>query len=722
MTTSPIAGATGPYLDLWTTGTGTFWVRVSNPLGVADSNAATLSFATWSRAVYDPVLQAPRCALGSLCTSDNLLDGRGVVTLERNQPNTIFSACPDGSAGQRGEETIKSLALATIDLSPLAPGKRVRITAHVQPGSSFFDSLDLYHAADATNPSWTHITTFRVTREFLWVEFTLPFGPLQAIRGRLRYQGSPDACGPGGPGSYDDHDDLIFATASPAVMPPVIVVQPSSQLAPQAQPVTLNVMAAGPSLTYQWYRGTSGDTTNPLPGQTTATLEIQPPQGSTPYWVQVSAAGGVVNSATAIVKTIVAAAAVYDQGIRAPVCLPWTASCDSMGVLLGRGTLGPEAGAPNTIGTPCPDGPAGRFHVDESIDRMRVFTLDGEPFAPGRVVKLEVTAWIFSERSDVVDVFYSPTASNPTWTFLASLMPMSGGQQTLSTGYVLPSGDLQAVRARLRYRGSPGPCGTGQYDDHDDLVFAVGASVGPTSTTTTSVSSMTMPGPSHPLDVQSPALWGYAHMPGLAAEAVTATRVDTRERSDAASLRDGHGDSLENARYDQALAPIDAARPDAAESPIRSLAQVEPPVVEFDDPRSFTLTYGAVPGGGAIAYTEVWFKNQDETSRLDRTCMVYLEKATNTVLLGSDDGRSLLSGTVGTDATLANTQCSVDLRSVRLQSTSTGLVMSMSVRFNPQYEPAPVYVRSVAADGASSEWTKAPDPGQQSPVNGQANK
>jgi leucyl aminopeptidase len=44
----------------------------------------------------------------------------------------------------------------------------------------------------------------------------------------------------------------------------------------------------------------------------------------------------------------------------------------------------------------------------------------------------------------------------------------------LSVNYVLPAGGVQAVRARFRYLGSAAVCGAGTYNDHDDLVFAVG--------------------------------------------------------------------------------------------------------------------------------------------------------------------------------------------------------------------------------------------------------
>ena len=39
-------------------------------------------------------------------------------------------------------------------------------------------------------------------------EATLPAGTLQAVRARFRFNGSDGSCSTG---SYDDHDDLVFA-------------------------------------------------------------------------------------------------------------------------------------------------------------------------------------------------------------------------------------------------------------------------------------------------------------------------------------------------------------------------------------------------------------------------------------------------------------------------------------------------------------------------------
>src|SRR5262249_44143425 len=58
-----------------------------------------------------------------------------------------------------------------------------------------------------------------------------------------------------------------------------------------------------------------------------------------------------------------------------------------------------------------------------------------------------------------------------------TLTPSASGMQFLSATYVLPPGNVQAVRARFRYQGNAVPCGgsTSTFDDVDDLGFRVGS-------------------------------------------------------------------------------------------------------------------------------------------------------------------------------------------------------------------------------------------------------
>ncbi len=166
--------------------------------------------------------------------------------------------------------------------------------------------------------------------------------------------------------------------------------------------------------------------------------------------------------------------AVYDSALGAPKCAIAGSECDSVVLLDSRGTLNPaEPNQPNTLGT-CTDGTNGSYHQDESIDQVVVRTLDGSDFAPGKTVEVAVTVYPWSSGTqDYLDLYYAADATNPTWQPIQTINLASGGLQTLTVQYTLPAGSLQAVRANFRYRGSASTCGTGSYDDTDDLVFAV---------------------------------------------------------------------------------------------------------------------------------------------------------------------------------------------------------------------------------------------------------
>ena len=168
-------------------------------------------------ALYDSVLGAPKCALpGSSCTSTSLLDGRGTVGPELNQPNTV-DACVDGTSGTyHADESNDRIVVSTLDGYDFAEGATVRIDATVwawSTGSS--DHLDLYYAANANSPTWTFITSLVPPAggaQTLSATYTLPAGSLQAVRANFRYSGTASSSCSGG--SYDDADDLVFAVNS----------------------------------------------------------------------------------------------------------------------------------------------------------------------------------------------------------------------------------------------------------------------------------------------------------------------------------------------------------------------------------------------------------------------------------------------------------------------------------------------------------------------------
>ncbi|HET9554794.1 MAG TPA: hypothetical protein VFP50_17640, partial [Anaeromyxobacteraceae bacterium] len=171
-----------------------------------------------------------------------------------------------------------------------------------------------------------------------------------------------------------------------------------------------------------------------------------------------------------------AATATYDRSLKVPRCSVVAAYCDSGRLLDGRALLGPEANQPNTVKGACADGTAGTYHVDRSIDAIRVFTADATPLAAGKSATVEVKVFAAATAGDALDVYYTANASGtPTWTYVATILPAKDGLQTLSTTLTLASGSVQAVRASLRAATeAPAECTTGAMDDHDDLAFQVG--------------------------------------------------------------------------------------------------------------------------------------------------------------------------------------------------------------------------------------------------------
>jgi len=176
--------------------------------------------------------------------------------------------------------------------------------------------------------------------------------------------------------------------------------------------------------------------------------------------------------------------AVFDSGLQAPRCSTVGNSCDTVALVDGRDNItgGAEPNQPNTIFDSCADGTSGTYHSDESVDRIVVSTNDGTDFAPGKTVTIDATVYVWpgGPTSDSIDLYYAADATSPSWTFITTINPTSGGTQSASASYTLPSGPLQAVRAQIRYQGSASSCTSGNYNDHDDLVFAVD-SAGPTT-------------------------------------------------------------------------------------------------------------------------------------------------------------------------------------------------------------------------------------------------
>jgi hypothetical protein len=406
-----------------------------------------------------------------------LLDG--VASSEDNAPNTLFGSCSDGSSGTyHQDESVDRIRVMTVDGGQLTQGAQVRVEVDVWAWRTYTaDTLDLYYAADADSPSWVAIGSFQPTAsgaQTLSAEYTLPTGGLQAVRANFRYGGSASSCSTG---NYDDHDDLYFAVAAGSgdTEPPTVSITSPAAGDTVTSPVGVTVAASdnvGVASVELLANGSSVGTDTTAPYSFTWSGA---PGSHSLEAVATDAAGNVAYS-TPVDITITdgngTGEAVYDATYGAPVCSGNAASCDSMTLL--DGVASSETNTPNTLFGSCADGTSGNYHVDESVDRITVSTVDGGPLAAGATVRVDATVYVWGTSADALDLYFAADADNPSWQEIATdMIPTSTGVQTMSATYTLPAGGLQAVRANFRYHGTPSPCSDGSFDDHDDLVFEV---------------------------------------------------------------------------------------------------------------------------------------------------------------------------------------------------------------------------------------------------------
>ncbi|WP_422723963.1 endopeptidase [Hyalangium rubrum] len=172
--------------------------------------------------------------------------------------------------------------------------------------------------------------------------------------------------------------------------------------------------------------------------------------------------------------------ATFNATLQAPYCAAGC-GCDTNTLVRGRGATsagGYEMNTPNTLNDSCADGNSGRYHVDESIDKLLLATPDKGLIVPGKQVKLDVTVWCVNS-TDKLDLYYTTNAATPSWSPLATSIACPGaGAKTISHTFTVGSTPgTHAIRAQLRYAGAPGICSTGNYNERDDLAFTVASPI-----------------------------------------------------------------------------------------------------------------------------------------------------------------------------------------------------------------------------------------------------
>lgn len=302
-TASPVANATSASLTVTPSVDTSYWCRVTTSVCSVDSDAASISFCTYPAVVVggDRTLAYQQSAALSLpvmspvATKDitwyrgnvgdhtNPVASGSGVNLTYNTPLLTASTnywaefVTDGCVSRTDAFTVR-VCKPTITTQPtgttVAAGSPATLTAAVTSISG--QTFQWYAGTPGTTTNPVAGAT----------SASLTISPVATTSYWLRVTGT---CG-----FSADSSAATITVCNPAVInsvtPSHSALSGSSQL--------LVVSATGTSLTYQWYRGTTGVTTNPIANATSSSVQVAPTT-TTSYWCKVTSSGlCTANSAT----------------------------------------------------------------------------------------------------------------------------------------------------------------------------------------------------------------------------------------------------------------------------------------------------------------------------------------------------------------------------------------------------------------------------------------
>jgi Ig-like domain-containing protein/carboxypeptidase family protein/CARDB protein len=265
-TANPISGATSAsFTTPQLTTTTTYWVRISNSCGTVNSRTVTVN-------VNQPDL-----------TTSAMINSSYAANQTVQVPVTV-----NRTGGQL--PTVSTYVLARLYWST----------------NSTFDSGDTQlWESNGSTPDFPVSTLNSTGTKTVNATITIP-NVSQGTFFIVAYVDPPTSSFPSGFYAESNENNNVSpysVSVNPSCTAPSITSQPTDQTINSGQQAGLVVQATGTSpLSYQWYRGSSGNTANPISGATSASFTTPQLTTTTTYWVRISNSCGTVNSRTVTVN------------------------------------------------------------------------------------------------------------------------------------------------------------------------------------------------------------------------------------------------------------------------------------------------------------------------------------------------------------------------------------------------------------------------------------
>jgi len=315
--TTPVPSGNTQSIQVSPSSTTNYWVRVTNGCGSIDSNAATVTVTTGCPAVSVGAPSAADLGNGSFQLSVVASGGSG-LTYAWFQGSSVGSGPQVGTGNPFTVSNVTSSTSFWVQVTNSCANSSNSPRVITVGGSQTCNPVSVL-----AQPQDQSVLVGATVQLSVGVLGTAPFN-------FLWYQGAPpDTSSPVGNqqtitspvinntttfyakitnncGTVNSRVVTITATQT-CTAPAVQSIGANPQTAAPGATITLSVAATGSSLTYQWYRGASGDTSNPISGGTASSITDNPTV-TTSYWVKVSSGcGAAAANSQAVIVTITAA-------------------------------------------------------------------------------------------------------------------------------------------------------------------------------------------------------------------------------------------------------------------------------------------------------------------------------------------------------------------------------------------------------------------------------
>ena len=297
----PASGFSGSYR---------YWVRISNPSGVVNSVAITytvspLGLGLISKQPLNEATQVGNSLSLSVTSTDSNstyqwysgVSGDTSALLSASTSSTYYPST--SIIGQRSYwvqvtsgTVVENSETAVVTVIP----RILAITDQPMDRSTYVgDSISYYVFTQGSNLTYQwYVGLSGDTSSPLADKTSYSFDPPVNVAGINRYWMRAF--------SGSTYVDSLSATVTVIGRPPVITTHPESQVF-ELGATSISLTAGvdnSTGVTWQWYEGSSGNTSLALSGRTSATLDItNPPAGNSVYWVRATNSYGSADSRTA---------------------------------------------------------------------------------------------------------------------------------------------------------------------------------------------------------------------------------------------------------------------------------------------------------------------------------------------------------------------------------------------------------------------------------------